>query len=390
MRHLACLLVILAGCGRPAETVTPKPPAAPERTAARLPPVEMEARESRQSQLRHDADAIRSECERAAGGDWRKWQAETARYRDALTARIAKLKFNNLLECEFLAALDRPYFQDTVRMSLGPAVDPTRWDDFRKTRAVVAGSRWLRGRGVDLVFVTVPTMPEVYIEHFLAETPPDGVIAPHRRRTFLDLLEADVEVVNTFRLMRDARDRVFQYLPADHHWNQPGMLATARDVADRFSRYQFGKDAKKAAPVTKSRPGPYVPPSAEQRKAASVPGGGTLTEEQWQSALGTQPATIDYITSPDGSPLADDPRSPVLLIGNSYVVGFREVLIREANLRVRTNWGNGQSTQAFAGFLREPETLDGVKVVVWVNADQFLAHFSAMPEPVTATLQDGE
>jgi hypothetical protein len=233
-------------------------------------------------------------------------------------------------------------------------------------------------------------MPEVYIEHFLTETPPDGVIAPQRRKTFLELLEDNVEVVNTFRLMRDGRDRGFQFLPGDHHWNQLGMLTAARDIADRLSRYPFGREAKKAAPVTKSRPGPYEPPSAEKRAAFSIPGGATLTDSQWKAALGTQPATIDYVTSPDGSPLADDTRSPVLLIGNSYVPGFRELLVREANLRVRTNWGNGQSTQAFAGFLREPETLDGVRVVVWVNCDQFLAYFSAMPEAVTATLRDAE
>ncbi len=394
MRRLGCLLVVLAGCGPPPEPVSVSrlaPEERVERSGAPAPsPEERQARESRRTRVRHDADAIRSECERAAGGDWRKWEDETARYRGALKPRLAALKRLNLANSELLAGRDLPIFQVNAQTALAHVVDPGHWDAFRKTRAVAAASRWLRERGIDLNFIAVPSMPEVYVEQFLDDTPPDGVIAPHVRQTFLELLESDVEVVDTFRPMREARARGFLYLPADHHWNQLGMRATVRDVAERLSRYPFGQEAKRAAPVTKTESGPYVLPPTENGTPWRPFGSAAISDSQWQSALGTLPRTMDRITSPDGSPVPDDPRSPVMLIGNSFAMQFRELLIREANLRLRTRWGNGSTTDAFPGFLREPEALDGVRVIVWVTDNEALAQFRPLPAAIMETLRDAE
>jgi hypothetical protein len=350
-----------------------------------LPPDDARVRESRRLQVQKDADAIRSECSRAARGDWRAWQDATSRYRDALKARLAKLKKGNLWYNELLVGRDLPIFQSSAQVNLAHVFDPEHWDKFRKARVVVAGNRWLRERGVDLIFIAVPTMPEVYMEQFLDDMPPDGIVAPHIRRTFLDLLESDVEVVNTFRLMRDDRAAGFLYLPADHHWNQLGMRGTVRDVAQRIGRYDFGRQAKADEPTTTTKSGPYILPSSD--KAWRPLGAGLITDDQWKAALGTLPP-MDYITSPDGSPVPDDPRSPVMLIGNSFALHFRELLIRETNLRPRTRWGNGNTTNAFIEFLREPEVLDGVRVVIWLTADHFLDQFTYMPDSILEMLQD--
>jgi hypothetical protein len=96
---------------------------------------------------------------------------------------------------------------------------------------------------------------------------------------------------------------------------------------------------------------------------------------------------MDKITAPDGTALADDPQSPVVLIGNSFAVHFGDLLVRDANLRIRNRWGNGHTTDAFAGFVREPETLDGVKVVIWVTADQFRPSLRPLPDEVMKALQ---
>jgi hypothetical protein len=351
------------------------------------PPDDARVRESRRRQLQKDADAIRSECSRAAGGDWRAWEDATARYRDALKARLAKLKKRKLFDVELLPGRDLPIFQGNAEVCLAHVWSPEHWDNFRKARVVVAGSRWLRQRGVDLIFIAVPTMPEVYMEQFLDDVPPDGIIAPHVRKTFLELLEGDVEVVNTFPIMRAGRAAGFLYMPADHHWNQLGMRGTARDVAARIGRYDFGREAKTAEPITTAKSGPHIlPPSGK----ASLPwGADSITDDQWKAALGTLPP-MDHITSPDGSPVPDDPQSPVMLIGNSFAMHFRELLIRETNLRLRTRWGNSQTINGFVEFLREPEVLDGVRVVVWVTAEHFLSLFNNMPEPILETLQDSK
>jgi SGNH hydrolase-like domain, acetyltransferase AlgX len=385
--YLVCFFVVLSGCGRPAGSVALEQPA-PEMPASKSRPVSLEAREARRTRVRRDAYAFLSECERAAGGDWKKWEAETARYRAPLKARLDAIKRVGIASQEAMVARDLPIFEGNPRMNLAHVVDPDDWNDFRKTRAVVAANRWLRERGIDLIFVAVPAMPEVYIEQFLVDAPPDGVVAPHVRETFLELAENDVEVVNTFQLMRDVRNQGFEYLPADHHWNQFGMQGTVREVADRLTRYQFGQEARRAPSCTKTTAGPYSLPPGDKGADWRPPGRNLISEDQWKSALGTLPKTMDYITAADGSPVADDPRSPVVLIGNSFAMYFREMLVREANLPLRTRWANGNTTEAFAGFLREPEVLDGVRVVVWVTANDSIFQFRPMPDPIMETLRE--
>jgi hypothetical protein len=391
MRRLGILLLALAGCGRSPETLTPQRPAPETRAAAPVrPPEDPEARKAREAQIRQDVHAIQSECERAAGGDWQKWEQQTARYRDALKRRLVPRTTANVADNELLVGHGMPIHQLRAPQHLAHVVDPASWDAFRKTRDVVAASRWLRERGIDLIFLSVPLMPEVYIEQFLDETPTDGVIAPHLRRTFLELSESDVEVVNTYRIMRDARPGGFLFLPVDIHWNQLGVLGPARDVAKRLSRYTFGREAKKAAPVTKSTTVPQELPPTVPGTTWRLFDSAILHDEDWKAVLGAMPPTKDYITSPDGSLIYDDLSSPVLLIGNSFVKDFRDVMIREANLRIRTLWVDASTTEAFAGFLRQPEQLAGVRVVVWVTSDGYLARFRPVPPPIREALQRGE
>jgi hypothetical protein len=40
--------------------------------------------------------------------------------------------------------------------------------------------------------------------------------------------------------------------------------------------------------------------------------------------------------------------------------------------------------------LREPEILDGCRVVVWIVSEQHLPHFYTMPPPVMKALESGK
>jgi hypothetical protein len=396
MRQAVCLLLLLAGCNRPANSGAGNEPAseqsAPVQSVAvpTPPPEEPGARAARSLHIRQDAKAIQAECQRAAGGDWQKWQQITACYRDELQARITELRRNNSIVNEVLAGRDLPIFHARAGSALNHVIDPEEWRALRKNRALVAASRWLHQRGIDMIFVGVPSMPEVYIEQFINHAPPDGIIAPHLRQAYLELLRDDVEIVNTFPILREGRADGFQYLPVDHHWNQRGMRRTVSDIAMRISRYSFGRDAKSAPAITRSRSGPYafhVPDDPAARMATTL---ASVREDQWQAALRTLPPTMDFITSPDGSAIADDPRSPILIIGNSFAMHFRELLIRETNLQLRTGWTNGGTSGAFDDFLRLPEKLDGVRVIVWVTSNQFVAPLKAMPKPILNILDQTE
>ena len=218
-------------------------------------PPELLAREARSAVLRADAEAIEAECRHAAGGDWDRWQQDTAPYRAALKARIAGLQRLPTSGCVPLPGLlDFPLVESRPAEVLSYLYDPATLDGFRHNRQVLAVCRWLGRQGIDLILVPAPRMTEVYVEQFVDPVPADGIIAPHVRRTLLELLGQDVEVVDGLRLLRAARDRdgEFLYNAADTHWALRGIQAIAREVAGRIARYDFGRAAHDGPPCRQS------------------------------------------------------------------------------------------------------------------------------------------
>jgi hypothetical protein len=370
-------------------------PRPPEPTGA-----EPRAIAARAQAIHRDAEALANEC-RAAGGDWDKWQRETEPFRAALKNRVMALKNfepaslrNVMNKYEPLEGRDRfPLFEVASREQLRHLYDPASLASFRKERSVVAASRWLREHGIDLIFVPVPKMTEIYVEHFLDPCPANGIIAPHVRRTLLELLEQDVEVVDAFPLFRALRDPVPDYLynSADSHWAPRAMRIVAREVANRIARYRFGATALYALPIVKCAAGDYqINPSF-----ALIPdempiqnGWQSLTDAQRKLAAPVQTRTLNHVLMLDGSKPPDDPQSPVRLIGHSYVPNFREQLIRELNQLISTDTSDDQTTESFINFLRDPELLAHCRVLVWITTEYHMTRFRPMPKPILAALQD--
>jgi hypothetical protein len=340
--------------------------------------------------IRRDSEALRAECRRAAGGDWDKWQRDTAPYRAALKAKLDTLKTkvqpHMILpecNCEVLEGKGGfPLFETAPTIHLRHLYDPASLDGFRRERPVAAAHRWLRQRGIDLIFVPVPKMTEVYADRILDPCPPDAVIAPRVRQALLELLEDGVEVVDGLPLFRAARDPDPEYLynTADPHWAPRAMTLMARELAGRVARYRFGADARRESPIVQTSPGPFSIVGLGFASGVNIQlGWPALTERQRELAASVQPTTLPHVTLPDGQTPADDPASPVLVIGHSYVTNFRERLIKELNLLTRTRWAPGQTTEGFADFLREPELLDGCRVLVWITTTRHLIDFKPLP-----------
>jgi SGNH hydrolase-like domain, acetyltransferase AlgX len=376
------------------ETANPRPVLLPPPEAKEAEPYAVAAREA---VIRRDADAIRAECQRAAGGDWERWQRDTAPYRAALKAKIDALKTlenpkGNSPEgrVEPLAGRDGfPLFEVDARKYLRCLYEPESLDGFRKDRPVLAAHRWLRERGIDLIFVPVPKMTEVYAEHFLDPCPPDGVIAPHVRKTLLELLDAGVEVVDGFPLYRSVRDADAEYLynTADSHWTPRGMRIMAKEVADRIVRYKFGARARYGIPIVKTEFVPYgfpLAPGEDPRPGiGSQYGWSTLSYEQQQRAAKVQTTSMSHVTLLDGrEPFSVE--SPVVIIGNSFVPYFNEQLAKETNLTINTRWRASTTTEDFGDFLREPELLRNCRVLVWISTEKHLTDYKPLPPPVAA------
>jgi hypothetical protein len=384
------VIVGLTGCSKATATAQPtaQPTARPPALTEAAP--DPAAETARHATIARDRAALAVECDRAAGGDWARWQEQTAGYRAALKKRIELLRPVTRSRLELLPALDAPMWSgDRPQDLLGHVYEPARWESARRSGTLPAASRWFRRQGIDLIFLPVPQMPAMYIEHFISTCPADGVIAPHLRQTLLEWLRADVEVVDTWNLMRGARGGDFQYLPADHHWSEAGMIGAVRDVARRLERYQFGRDAKARPPVTASKPGPYEMPSDfDDENGAPIPwrpnGFMSITDENRQAIADAWPPSMSVITAPDGSKLKSDPECPVLVIGDSFCGHFAHLLMREANLLIRVGSSPAQDTAAFGDFLREPQRLHGVKVVLWVASDARMRQWPSLPAPIMA------
>ncbi|GEM_PF-1944302 len=108
---------------------------------------------------------------------------------------------------------------------------------------LVAFSKQLKARGIDLIVATVPTQMEVYAHRFHPEVGPEACIDPERAKAMITLLEAGVEVIDMTSAFQqyDAKAQKdglpLLYHAADHHWKSPGTMILAEAVAKRLERY---------------------------------------------------------------------------------------------------------------------------------------------------------
>jgi hypothetical protein len=201
-------------------------------------------------------------------------------------------------------------------------------------------------------------------------------------------LDEDVEVVDGLALFRSLRDTDSEYLynTTDTHWAPRGMRIMAKEIADRIERYKFGARARFAQPIVRTSTGTYVKVDAINT-LGGLGGAWRLSPEQRTRAERAQTKTLSEVRMQDGRTPPDDSTSPVLVIGHSYVWYFREQLIKELNLLTCTRIAAGQTTEAFAEFLREPEILNHCRVMVWITTDQHMTHLHPMPAPIMSVLK---
>ena len=239
---------------------------------------------------------------------------------------------------------------------------------------MVAAARWLKQQGIDVIFVPVPKMTEIYPEYFTDHCPDDRIIAPHLRQAILELLDADVEVVDLLHAFQKERDKDLEplYQPADPHWGPPpgdrGATRRRPAKAIRVCRQRSSIQAHLQAGH-----GPFRSGECQRGLRGTTP-------DQRRRADAAQPRA--HLMATDfNSPQFDD-SAPVACIGDSYNFGFMERLIPELNLPVRALAGGGNTTDAFKGFLRNPELLKDCKVVIWLVCNSALKSPWPLPDRI--------
>jgi hypothetical protein len=326
--------------------------------------------ELRRDAIQQTMHRIERECEVHGGGDWNRWFAALAPFRAALARKVNDLKpYDPAAEgtvdarCGVLeAAGDPPLFETCPEMYLRYIYEPADLSRYIATRralpAIKTVATWLKTRGIDLIVVPVPKMTEVYADRIVPEAPPDMIVAPQSRRLLLELLKADVELVDLLPAFLEARRSKPQplYRPADPHWGPRGMAIAAKEIGERLGRYDFVRKAR-AEP-----PGYTVSVGTEYQPGVGYPALNPEQKQRVEKAL-----TSRIVNVGDGSKKVFSDDAAVIFIGDSYNYGLMPLVVREINTPIRYIIGGGHTTEAIRDFVRDPTLLDKCRVVVWVT-----------------------
>lgn len=193
--------------------------------------------------------------------------------------------------------------------------------DFEKQRrgknplpVIVEFKKALEARGVDFLFVPVPTKEELFPDQLDPSLEPfvGKVIQPYSRKFALSLAAAGVETVDLltpFLAARAAGDKPEPlYQKQDTHWTHRGLALAAQVLTARVKRYPWYAELSRHAQRFSTKPASFTRfgdlhsrlPDAEKTKY--------------------QPETLlaQQVLRKDGSLYEDDPDSPIVMLGDSY------------------------------------------------------------------------
>ena len=338
----------------------------------------------------------------AAGGDWQEWFSHLAPFRKALSDKFDAIDKEprkpanqpNAHAWNYFRADGNPPLFVQHYSTLYLFADNQNADTYIKHRlmestpqafatastfpsvaTLLAFSKWLRSANVDLIFVPVPKMIEVYANKVVPGVPPDGIVAPHMRKLFFDLLSQDIEIVDLLPsyLAAAKADPEPLFMPADSHWSDRAQQIAARLIAERLARYPFVKDAL-------AKPKRYRTVDFPWTFAGSDFDYLTPVEQQEVQSHAKKP--LIRVNNLDGSVFEEQDDAPVLIAGDSYAsyssgaiakgTGIGPLLANAINLPITVFSNGGGTTQPMTDLIRDQESLKVHKVLIWIiSMDQF-------------------
>ncbi|MBK8595553.1 MAG: hypothetical protein IPN83_08180 [Holophagales bacterium] len=359
----------------------PAPPATrPSAKAAKSP---IDPAREREKSILEAKNVVLGQLAASGAGSWDEWNASLEPFRVDLRARIVAATPNNPkakgpseARYEVLESLgDPPRFEAWPSNYLRYLANaPLSTDAFISQTAFVSSidaiSRWLASHGVDLIFVPVPKMTEVYPEHFIAATPADRIVAPQMRRAIHDLLDKGVEVVDLLPLFLEARKKagpsLYQF--ADPHWAWEGQRVALDEIVKRLRRYPV---------VRKAQAGPHLYRSWVERRdlAAVSAAAGALAPGQATRVKPLLKYDVELVEPIRNAPLTSE-TSPIALAGDSFNNGLEANLSHRLNLPIRDLHASGGSSP-FKDLLRDPESMKSMKVLIYLVSTPGLWEYPA-------------
>lgn len=346
---------------------------------------------SREDAILRSQSIIREEL--TQNGGWRTWVDVTQEFRASLSeqSRTAARVEPSTPRTKFVfAGMGEYWFHEWELIDrTNPKVFESSESDALLIPPIVleslsAFSRYLKERGIDLIFVPVPGRIDIYPEEIAARSPPSSLFPdPYLRAALLSILDAHVEVIDLFPEFRIAKEegKGPLYHRANAHYNAAGIALAAKLLAQTLFRYDFVREgfADRAA---------FTEQDVEVSRYFEKP----LDYEDDAVLLGCDTCIMTQVLDSDGNVFQADEESPILVVGDSFAghpiwndrlgtkgASLAAHLSKEIRLSVSLLWGYGEGATAPRFLARKGEDfLKGRHVLIWVMAaDHLTPSFSS-------------
>jgi hypothetical protein len=223
----------------------------------------------------------------------------------------------------------------------------------------------LAARGIRLMVVPAPGKPSLYGDMLTSRVHGQPIVSP-TGDLIVRLRSAGVEVVDLFQLFEKVEERdTAYYLARDTHWSAEAAQLAAERIAARLKKLEWITDGDTqygGRRLQVSRRSDIAHMIREPRIESRFPAEDVACNQVFDIAT--------------GQPYRDDPRSPVLVMGDSFLriyqtdeprsAGFIAQLGRALRrpLASVVNDG-GASTLVRQELVRRPQLLHGKKLVIW-------------------------
>lgn len=331
-------------------------------------------------------DAISARIDRDlqehGGGSWEAWTAGLGPFRDAVRRFAAR----EPAQVQGLMARDGYLvFRRELDYLLAP--DWTSPEAKHHPLPVIAALKdRLAARGIDFLFVPIPTKQDIYPEILLdggdaaaAGRPggvrpdlPGGIAQPQLRKVLRDLAEARVETVDLlgpFLRLKAASEpgRRTLYQKQDTHWSAVGLETAAQVLADRIRNYSWFDSAFSAG-----RDWVFADTTFESLGDIQA-----RLSDAAKAKVGPEVLKGRRVMDREGNLYQDSDSSAVLVLGDSYTGVFHSVGCRNAGVTAHLaaklgapvdlvmGWGGGpEAPQKLER--RGDEYLSDKRLVVWM------------------------
>jgi hypothetical protein len=248
----------------------------------------------------------------AHGRTWASWVESVAKVETAIKKRLDEMPAGS----KAIAGNDGfLFFRQSLTYMLGGDLGKQKGDR-NPIPVIVEFKKLLAAKGVDFLFVPVPSKEEVFpdkvggisLTEFTGE-----VVHPFERKFLLDLAEQGVETVDILPPLLAARkastatiETLFQ--PQDTHWTARGLELVAGIVAERIKQYPWYKGIASRRRTFSTKDDSF---SRHGDLHARLP-------EALRTKFAPETLTGHQVVNPDGTLYEDDPDSPVVLLGDSF------------------------------------------------------------------------